>query len=158
MKNASHFGGESKKKTRNLSRVEVMTIAFNLAEPVLLHCGCSQVTSENTQFQVQQSESVGQHRHLAGICDYNIVLPPCSSWSGTTLLGNQAQSPRRTHMRALPFLLPHRLHHHLGESTVPSGLPARGGQMLRDRAAPPYPPLLSLRYLFLAISRKTPLQ
>lgn len=53
-----------------------MIIASNLAEPVLLHCRCSQITPENTQFQAEQSESMRQHRHLVAICNYNIFLPP----------------------------------------------------------------------------------
>lgn len=158
VKIASHFRGENKNKTRNFSRVKV-TIAFNLAEPVLPHCGCSQVTPENTQFWVEQSESVGQHRHLVGICNYNTVLPPSSFWFGPTHSAPliwyhtpgkpSSESPRWNHMRALLFELPHDLHHHLGQSTVPSGLPDLSGQIFRDRAAPTIPsPTKSEIFLF----------
>lgn len=133
VKTASHFRGENKNKPRNLSRVKVMIIAFNLAEPVLLHCGCSQIPPENAQFPVQRSESVGQHRHLVGICNYNRVLPQGSSWFGTTrsapLIWYHAPgkpssgSPEQTPPRELLFQLPHRLHRHLVQSTVPSRFP-----------------------------------
>lgn len=80
-----------------------MIIAFNLAASVPLHCGSRQITQENTAFEAEQNESVGQRRHLLGICSYNNVLPQAPStlrphkvllWFGTTLPGIQAESTR----------------------------------------------------------------
>lgn len=121
-----------------------MMIAFNLAEPVL-HCGCIQITPDNSQFGVKQSESVGQHRHLAGIYNYNIVLPPSSSswfgtaqsaaWFGTTLPGSQAQSPLGGPTQELLFEL---LHHHPVQSSS-LWTSRRKWSGFRDKAAPTVP-------------------